>query len=232
MIKINIGDKFNKLTVLEKTNQRINRSIIYKCQCDCGNITYVKSTNLIKGYIKSCGCLQKEMANKLNKTHGLSRTKLFYIYQDMKKRCSVKNHHAYKYYGKRGIKVCDEWANNFMPFYNWATNNGYKEGLTIDRINNNGNYEPNNCRWVTMSIQCKNRRKSDVSLGKNPKARKIVKLDLSNNYICEYDCIRSALIDNNINLQNYTISACCRNKQKTAYGYKWMYKEDYELKEE
>lgn len=175
MTKINIGDKFNKLTVLEKTDQRINRSIIYKCQCNCGNITYVKSTNLVKGYIKSCGCLQKEMASKYNKTHGLSNTKLFMVWQDMKKRCKNPNHHAYKDYGGREIKVCNEWLDDFMNFYNWAMANGYKEGLSIDRINNNGNYEPNNCRWVTMSIQCK-------------------------------------------------------NKQKSAYGYKWKYYKDYIIK--
>lgn len=227
MTIINIGDKFNKLTVLEKTNQRINRSIIYKCQCDCGNITYVKSTNLIKGYIKSCGCLQRKMASKCNKTHGLSHTKLFYVWQDMIKRCFKENHHAYKYYGGRGITVCNEWKNDFMSFYNWAINNGYEEGLTIDRIDVNGNYEPNNCRWVTMKVQCKNRRKVDTTFNKNPKARKIVKLDLLDNYICTYDCIKSAMIDNNINLLSSSISACCKGKAKSAYGYKWKYYKDY-----
>ena len=165
-IKINIGDKFNKLKVLEKTDSRLNRSIIYKCLCDCGNITYVKSTNLAKGLIKSCGCYQKEQVSKSNKKHGYSHTKIFYIYQDMKKRCTVQNHHAYKYYGARGIKVCPEWLdeeNGFLNFYNWAINNGYifnapRGEYTLDRINNDGNYEPNNCRWTTMKEQVKNKR--------------------------------------------------------------------------
>lgn len=229
MRKIDIGDKFNKLIVLEKTNRRLNRSIIYKCKCDCGNIAYVKSTNLIKGYTKSCGCLQKKKASECNKKHGLSNTKLFAIWQDMNKRCGNPSHHAYKYYGGRQIKVCNNWQNDFISFYNWALSNGYRVGLTIDRINNDGNYEPSNCRWVTMKKQCKNRRKADILLGKNPKARKVVKLDLSGNYICTYNCIKDAMIDNNINLLSSSISACCRNKQKSAYGYKWKYYENHTI---
>lgn len=155
----------------------------------------------------------------------------------MKKRCKDSNHHAYKYYGGRGIKVCDEWLdeeNGFKNFYNWAINNGYipdtpRGKYTLDRINNNGNYEPNNCRWVDMKIQSTNRRKPDNKLGKNPNAKRIVKLDLDGNYICEYDCIKSALIDNNINLQSSCINACCKGNQKTAYGYKWMYNAEWIL---
>lgn len=227
MVEINIGDKFNKLTVIEKTDKRLNRCIIYKCKCDCGNIIETTATRLIHNYTRSCGCLQKEMASKFNKIHGLSNTKLFMIWQDMIKRCTKKNHHAYKYYGGRGINVYKDWQNNFITFYNWSIQNGYKEGLAIDRIDNNGNYEPNNCRWVTMSIQCKNRRKVDTTFSKNPKARKIVKLDLLDNYICTYDCIKSAMIDNNINLLSSSISACCKGKAKSAYGYKWKYYKDY-----
>ena len=105
---INIGDKYNKLTVLEKTSERKNRSIIYKCRCDCGNIINVISTNLTKGLCKSCGCLQKEKASLSNKTHGLSKTKLYYVWGDMRKRCNNPNHHAYHYYGGREIKVCEQ----------------------------------------------------------------------------------------------------------------------------
>ena len=227
MAIINIGDKFNKLTVIEKTNKRLNRCVVYKCKCDCGSIIETTATRLIHNYKKSCGCLQKEMASKSNKTHGLSHTKIFYIYQDMKRRCNIKKHHAYKYYGGRGIKVCDEWKNDFMSFYNWAINNGYKEGLSIDRIDNNGNYEPNNCRWTTMKEQSNNRRKVDISFEKNPKARKVVKLDLLGNYICTYNCIKEAMIDNNIDLLSSAISACCKNKLKSSYGYKWKYYKDY-----
>ena len=168
--KITIGEKYNKLTVIEKTDIRKRRSVVYKCKCDCGNITYVTSTNLKYGYIKSCGCYQKEQASKTNKKHGLSNTKLFYVWQDMKGRCNNPNHHAYKDYGGRGIKICDEWQNDFMSFYTWAINNVYKEKLTIDRKNNNGNYEPNYCRWTTMKIQCQNRRFYDKSGTNKPNA--------------------------------------------------------------
>lgn len=161
MLNINKGDKFEKLTVLEKTDKRLNRNIIYKCRCECGNIVETTANRLTHGFIKSCGCLQKERASECNKTHGMSNTKIFMVWQDMVARCTRKTHHAYKYYGKRGIKVCNEWIDNFMNFYNWSINNGYQKGLTIDRINNDGNYEPNNCRWTTMYVQCHNRRKKN-----------------------------------------------------------------------
>lgn len=231
MLKINKGDKFGKLIVLEKTNKRLNRNIIYKCKCNCGNIIETTASRLTHGFIKSCGCYQKERASKCNKKHGMSNTKLFMVWQDMIKRCTKQNHHAYKDYGGRGIKVCNEWLDDFMNFYNWAITNGYQEKLTIDRINNDGNYEPDNCRWVTMEIQCKNRRKADISFSKNPKAKKIIKLDLLGNYICTYDCIKSAMIDNNINLLSSSISACCKGKAESAYGYKWKYYKDYTTEE-
>lgn len=227
MLTINNGDRFGKLVVLEKTDKRLNRSVVYKCKCDCGNIIETTSTRLTHGFTKSCGCYQKERASKCNKTHGMSKTKLFMVWQDMIKRCDYSKHHAYKYYGGRGIRVCDEWKNDFVEFYNWSMNNSYREGLTIDRIDNDGNYEPTNCRWVTMKIQCKNKRHGDMTLSNNPKAKKVVKLSLDNKYICTYDCIKSAMIDNDIDLLSSSISACCKHKQKSAYGYKWLYYEDW-----
>jgi hypothetical protein len=155
------GKKFNRLTVLEKTDKRKNRCIVYKCKCDCGNITYVKSTYIKKGYTKSCGCLQREMASKSNKIHGESKTKLFYVWQDMVQRCKYEWHHAYKYYGGRGITVYGKWE-DFLPFKKWSIENGYEEGLTIDRTNVNGNYEPSNCRWVDRLKQANNMRSNKV----------------------------------------------------------------------
>ena len=215
--KIKSGDKFNKLTVLEETHLRKQRNIVYKCVCECGNITFVTGTYLRKGLIKSCGCLQKERASESNKTHGKSHTKLYYIWQDMRKRCDNKNHHAYKYYGERGITYCNDWK-NYENFYNWAINNGYKIGLTIDRIDNNGNYEPNNCRWVTMEIQNRNKRKTWT--------KPVNMYSLDKNFIKSYNSIKEACKDNNI--KGTGISLCCKHKQKTSYGYIWEYAENNE----
>lgn len=225
---LNIGDKYGRLTVMEMTNKRLNRSIVYKCKCACGNVVETTGTRLKSGLIKSCGCYQKEMASKSNKTHGMSKSKLFMVWQDMIARCTRKTHHAYKYYGGRGISVFDDWKNNFESFHNWAINNGYYSGLTIDRINNDGNYEPSNCRWVTMKVQSNNRRKPIMTYGKNPNAKKVVKLTLNGDYICSYDCIKNAMIDNDIDLLSSSISACCKHKQKSAYGYRWLYYDEWE----
>ena len=109
---------------------------------------------------KSCGCIKKEVAIKNGKDsskHGGSYTKIYGVWVGMKKRCYYEKHISYKYYGAREITICDEWLNKEIGFINWALNNGYKEGLQIDRINNNGNYESNNCRWVTASENQKNK---------------------------------------------------------------------------
>lgn len=217
------GDKFWRLTVVKATDKRLQRSIVYECACDCGNIVYTTRTRLVKGLTKSCGCLQKERASELNKKHGMSNTKLFNIWQDMCKRCFYENHHAYNYYGGRGITVCNEWKNDFLSFYNWSISNGYKEGLSIDRINNNGNYCPENCRWTTMKIQSSNRRIPDLSFSKNPNAKGVAKYTLDNTFIKSYPTIKEACIDNNIKGTGTCISACCRGKQKQAYGFVWKY---------
>lgn len=161
-----VGEKIDRLFVLESTDKRDKcGNIIYKCKCDCGNITYVSSTNLTTSgnKTKSCGCLQKENRIKHNKY----RTRIYKVYIDMKQRCYNKNNPNYKNYGGRGIKICKEWLNDFNKFYEWAFSNGYDEtkekyDCTIDRIDNDGSYEPNNCRWVDMKIQAMNRRKIKI----------------------------------------------------------------------
>lgn len=157
-----INKKYNKLTILSisKNNSDI-KMIKVLCKCDCGNEKIVYLNNVIRGLTKSCGCIRKKNGYKQgtnNKTHGQSKTKLYKLYKNVINRCYKKNHERYKYYGGKGIKVCDTWLNDFESFYNWAYANGYKQGLSIDRIDNNGNYEPNNCRWVDMSIQSTNKR--------------------------------------------------------------------------
>lgn len=221
--KINAGDKFGRLTIIEQTPQRKQRCIIYKCRCDCGNIVFVKGTNLKKGYTKSCGCLQKEMSTEANKTHGQSKTKLYYVWQRMKQRCNNKSNRAYKYYGGRGIYVCKEWNDDYISFYEWSVNNGYKEGLTIDRIDNNEGYSPNNCRWVTMKVQSENRKKRNIELSNNPNAKRVNMYSLSGQLIKTYNTITEACEANNIKGPGSGISACCRGRQKTAHGYIWRY---------
>lgn len=144
------GQKFNRLTVIEPARSKSGR-YAWKCLCDCGNYTITVSAQLKNGNTKSCGCYKNDIARERFTKHGFSKTKLFSVYQGMQSRCNNIKNNMYKHYGGRGISVCDEWSgeNGFINFYNWSMSNGYKEGLQIDRINNEGNYCPKNCRWVT-----------------------------------------------------------------------------------
>lgn len=156
------GEKYNRLTVLGldhiETRQRKNgqNSNIeyYKCKCDCGNEVLVQKACLKNNHVQSCGCLNLENHTKHNGRH----TRLYKIWVGMKNRCNNPNTDCWDNYGGRGIKVCNEWVNNFSEFRDWALDNEYDETLTIDRINVNGNYEPNNCRWVTKAKQTNNKR--------------------------------------------------------------------------
>ena len=157
--------KFNKLTVIRLTDKRTTKGdTIWKCQCDCGNITYVSGGHLKSGHTKSCGCNKARLKGSKNYfyKHGLYGTRLYKIFFNMKTRCFNSNFTEYNNYGGRGITICKEWSNNFMSFYNWAMENGYKENLTLDRIDTNGNYEPNNCRWITRKKQCNNKRNNVI----------------------------------------------------------------------
>lgn len=163
------GQRFGKLIVLEYRGT-INHRAVWLCQCDCGKRVEVVSMPLLNGDTKSCGCIHKEQLIKRNKqqkfnrykTHGLSKTKLYYRWQAIKDRCYNKKNKSYKYYGERGITMFDEWKNDFHKFYEWAINNGYKEELTIDRIDVNGDYEPSNCRWATWKEQANNKRNNII----------------------------------------------------------------------
>lgn len=149
--------KFTRLTAICRTDNNTYEPM-WKCQCDCGKIKIVRARNLLSGTTKSCGCLQKEIVKNANTTHGKSNTRLFNIWQNIKRRCYNKNYKYYSYYGGKGIIMCEEWKNSFQAFYEWSIKNDYSDTLTIDRINSDKNYEPSNCRWVNRLVQQNNRK--------------------------------------------------------------------------
>lgn len=160
-----VGEKIGKLTVLERTDKRYRGNVVYKCICECGNICYKSRASLIKNSgIKGCGCYEpkKKYYNK--------NARLYQLWCCIKKRCLDERPKTAKTYKLRGITICDEWKKDFNKFQEWALQNGYREEIlpnglnkwTIDRIDTNGNYEPNNCRFITVKQQARNTRKNRI----------------------------------------------------------------------
>lgn len=153
------GQRFGRLVVLNECGTDKYGNYIWKCQCDCGNITTAASGNLRRGHTQSCGCLWEDTVPGANKFDCVfdSNSRLYKIWVHIKERCGNPNNRDYEHYGKRGIYVCEKWMNSFTAFVSWAIDNGYNDSLTIDRINVNDGYYPKNCRWVNMKTQENNK---------------------------------------------------------------------------
>lgn len=150
------GQRFGYLTVIRRNGTQ-NGHATWDCVCDCGNATIVPGISLTNGATKSCGCMTGKFVSEAKKTHGMSYHRLYSIWRDMRRRCKNPSRRKYDRYGGRGIRVCEEWNTSFYAFADWSYKNGYKDNLSIDRIDNDGDYCPENCRWVTMDIQANNK---------------------------------------------------------------------------
>lgn len=145
------GKKFGKLTVISYAFSKDGKRF-WKCKCDCGNEIFVYTARLTIGEKTNCGCDFYRTQTK----HNLYKSRIYKIFTSMKQRCYNPKNPEYKNYGLRNIKICDEWLNDRLKFINWAYKNGYKDNLTIERINVNGNYCPENCKWIKKEDQLKN----------------------------------------------------------------------------
>lgn len=157
-----IGSKFGRLTIVEIVGVKSGdkrRETYVKSECECGNIIETPISKLRSGNTQSCGCLRNERIRAATSTHGLSGHGIYWLWTGIKNRCNCPpTDKVYHLYPARGIKMCDEWDKDFLSFYNWAVANGWAKGLCIDRIDNDGNYEPSNCRFVTPAQNSRNSR--------------------------------------------------------------------------
>ena len=157
------GQKFGRLTVIARgETQGKSTAAYWICQCDCGNKKNIDGRRIRTGATKSCGCLKREVIIRTNTKHGGYKERLYEIWTNMKTRCLNENFPSYIGYGGRGIKICEDWVNSFSAFREWAVGNGYEDNLEIDRSDNNGDYEPYNCKWVTPKMNSNNKRNNHL----------------------------------------------------------------------
>ena len=198
------GQTFGRLTAIEIAGRKY-RTTLWRCICSCGNETIVFVAYLRSGHTKSCGCLRSEITSQKNYTHGEGQTRLYRIWAGIKQRCTNPNVVAFCRYGGRGITLYADWY-YFEPFRDWAIANGYSDNLSIDRINNDGNYEPENCRWTTQAAQMRNMSRNRAVIRSDGKRFEIM-ADAARETGCT----------------SVDIVSVCRGKQKTASGYGWHY---------
>jgi hypothetical protein len=151
------GQRYGRLLVLMRDANQLGHHTTWLCQCSCGRFKTVTSARLRNGQTRSCGCWNREATSKRRYVHGMSKTPLYDVWRNMCQRCENPQNNRWNSYGGRGISVCSEWRNSVKAFLDWALANGYRRGLTIDRVNNDGNYEPDNCRFVTDAENRRNR---------------------------------------------------------------------------